>query len=215
MMTICVRTFKYINEAQDSTVKQSGWRLENTPDFDPMCLGYGVVHDAIEHYEEGEAGIENEMMAFGSIYHIRVQGKWWEQFGVGIDADKMMAWDIARFLHEQNFDVKPLPFKDDEIDKALKKFFVAARAHYAERLINFHLIPADTQTMEAFDSACAWMQLGYIRSVNRWNGRRPKVLTKFFNSLTKLVDNLNCTIHDSTLKVIFDTKTLDHQVFVC
>jgi hypothetical protein len=214
-MTICTRIFNYVDETKDSTVKQSGWRLENTPTFDPMNLGYGVIHDAVEHHEAGESGIENEMMAFGAIFHIRVQGKWWDQFGVGIDAGKMMAWDIARFLYEQEFNITPYGFASGVAGKPLSAFFVAAREHYIKRLYTFHEVTAGDAELLAYDNACQWLQAGYERSLNRWNGRKPVALTKFFNALSSLVDNLHSPKHMSTLKVIFDTKTLEHQVYVC
>jgi len=102
-MTQYVREFAYVDELVDKTQKYSGWQLCNTPAFDPMIIPYGVIHDAMEHFTVGESTIEQEMMAIGSLYHIRILGKWWDQFNIDYNPVELVAWDIARFLKEKFF----------------------------------------------------------------------------------------------------------------
>jgi hypothetical protein len=210
-MATYIRSFEFIDREIDFTVKGTGWRMLDTPTFDPLNVAYGVVHDAIEHYEAGEEGIENEMMAFGSIYHIRVQGKWWDQFGMNVNANKMMAWDIARFLHELDFVIAPCPSKTS---KALNDFCVEAFPHYVAQLAKHYSVEEHSdqmvRAMHAFQQACAWMSRGYARSLKRWHGNTPSALTDLFNSLTSLIERVTGK-HGDLLKVSFDTKSLDHK----
>jgi hypothetical protein len=209
-MATCIRSFEFIDREIDFTVKGTGWRMLDTPTFDPLNIAYGVVHDAVEHYEAGESGVENEMMAFGSIYHIRVQGKWWDQFGMNVNANKMMAWDIARFLHELNFVIAPCPSR---ASKELNDFCVEAFQHYTTQLISHYDVrPYSDQmikAMYAFQEACAWMSVGYARSLERWHGNPPSALCSMFNSLSDLIDRVKGK-HGDLLKVSFNTKSLDH-----
>lgn len=214
-MATCIRMFEYVDETKDLTVKGSGWRLIDTPNFDPMAVAYGVVHDALEHHEAGEQGIEAEMMAFGSIYHIRLRGNWWDQFGTNVNASRMMAWDIARFLHEQNFKIQKSPSKPS---KKLNDFFVDSLDYYLDHLEKLYGIgkssPKRIEAILAYESACGWISKGYTRSLKRWQGNPPSALASLFVSLTSMIEKVNVTKHMTKLMVKFNTKTLEHDVSV-
>lgn len=210
-MATHIRSFEFIDENVDLTVKGSGWRLVNTPAFDPLNVGYGIAHDAIEHFQAGEEGIENEMMAFGSIYHIRILGGWWYQFGFNVNPPKMVAWDIARFLHEIDFNIKAC---DTKPSKTMNNFFVEGLQHYIEHLATKYNVPRQSDQMVkaiyAYQTACGWMTKGYTRSKKRWSGHTSEALTNMFNSVSNAIDRVK-GVHGDMLKVIFDTKSLDHK----
>lgn len=207
-MARCERVFEYVENVVNNNGIHSGWRLRESPHFDPMAVPYGVVHDALEHHTPGEDGIENEMMAFGAIYHIRANGGWWNQFGTNVNVDKMMAWDIARFLHDRAFNILPC---DETITKELNRFLVESFPLYLDRLESFHGItpgsPDYVKAMVAFYNAGAWLSKGYTRARKRWHDNSSMSLTGLFNTITDKVASVFGKCGD-VLKIQFDTKTL-------
>jgi len=213
-MAKCVRRFTYIDSNVDTAQRYTGWQLENTPSFDPMAIAYGVTHDALEHHNAGEQGIENEMMAFGALYHIRVLGGWWTQFNTSFDPVRMVAWDMARFLSERQFEIQPCPKKPSRV---LDAMLCRALEYFKEQLERYHGVGKDhtdyVKALHAFYSAGAWLSRGYTRSLKRWHGNTPVALCGMFNSITKKIEGVAYPKHGDTLEITFDTLNLNHSVY--
>lgn len=124
----------------------------------------------------------------------------------------MMAWDMARFLHETDFTIKVC---DSGHTKRLDSFHVKALSFYMEWLTkrtgmdNTH--PDMLKALRAFEQACHWMAVGYDRSLSRWKGHTPKALCELFNSITGKIEGV-VGEHGSKLKVMFDTLSLSNSV---
>lgn len=210
-MTSTVRVFEYIDQTRNPAVRSTGWRLKEAETFDPMSVPYGVTHDVLEHFEANDEGIEQEMLAFGSIYHIRVRGGWWKQHGK-IAACKMMAWDMARFLFETGFTIKACETRHTT---RLDAFLIDALPFYMEWLAKRNGIdkshPDMVKALLAFEQACHWMAVGYDRSLIRWKGHTPKKLCDLFNRITDAIGNVVGT-HGDILKITFDTISLNASV---
>lgn len=210
-MTNTVRVFEYIDQSINHSVRSTGWRLQEATTFDPMPVAYGVTHDVLEHFEADDAGIEQEMQAFGSIYHIRIRGGWWKAHG-SVAACKMLAWDMARFSFETNFTIKTCETRHSN---RLDNFQMKAFPFYLEWLEKRHGInnshPDMVKAILAFEQACHWMSVGYDRSLVRWKGHTPQAICNLFNRITDAVTNV-MGAHGDLLKITFDTVSLNASV---
>jgi hypothetical protein len=210
-MTNTVRVFEYIDQSINPAVRSTGWRLLEATTFDPMSVPYGVTHDVLEHFEANDEGIESEMLAFGSIYHIRVRGGWWAQHG-SVAACKMLAWDMARFLFETGFTIKACETRHT---KRLEAFQMEALPFYTEWLAMRHGIdnthPDMIKALLAFEQACHWMSVGYDRSLSRWKGHTPKAICGLFNRITDAVGKV-IGAHGDVIRITFDTISLNASV---
>lgn len=213
-MEDCIRRFSYIDNNVDTSQRYKGWQLENTPNFDPMDVAYGVTHDALEHHNPGEEGIENEMMAFGALYHIRVLGGWWDQFNLAFDPEMMVAWDMARFLSERDYDIAD---NGAGLPPSIDAMLCRVLEHYKVRLATHHKVYKDNpdyvKALHAFRKAGSWLSEGYLRSLNRWKGHNPKQLCDLFNSITHGIERIMTPRHGDVLEIRFNTENLNHKVY--
>lgn len=91
-------TFKW---ALDDDFGEFGWVPIDQPKFN-ASRGMGVAHDTLEHFDVASGTLEEELMAFGSIFYIRVQsGHLMERNPYSTSPGEVLAGDLSRFLTDQ------------------------------------------------------------------------------------------------------------------
>jgi hypothetical protein len=210
-----LRIFKYIDHKSATMMGYSngGWQFECMPTFDPG-VHYTVSHDALEHFTNKEGSIEQECLAFGSMYHIRVLGGYWHHPGsnyFGGHEAEVLADEMSRFLYDANFNVKSVEqiIPEDMVGfcKEFKQCIISDLEQ--DNKIGDH---NKEHIYKAIDNAIKWMCKGVQRSFKRWHGHAPKELCELFMSIANKVSQHAHPYDGQRLYLNFDTQTLEHSV---
>lgn len=215
-MSIQTRKFVYVDKG---FFDPCGWRMADRPHFD-VCHSLWVVgHDTFEHNDADTDTLEDEFMAFGSVYLIRVRGKWngWDS----IDHAVHSWWnDFSYFLNKRQWTVAEC----DELipeDEEAREFFNKLYA-YGDNMLNV-LFPYAGQEREltqrriALQNALCWTFKGYKRALALWGNNEPKdIMSMFSTTLDRLshgtYGGATPVVDGDTLSIMFNTETLDVHV---
>lgn len=213
-MTVVIREFTYIDANIEATnYGGSGWKLTNMPTFDPCHSEHVVCHDAFEHHPDDLPNIEHEMMAFGAIYFIRVNGDWSAFKNDWRGVHGVMFADINLFLGEQSKWV--ISDCDEPICGELVSHYYRQMDKLKESLNSALLIDTLPQALSALERAFKWISKGYLRATKRWEGYTSAQVCKLFEDTTKEIEEISRKHdrkHGDRLTVKFDTKRLKSTV---
>lgn len=186
-MSTLTRRFTWTNHSETGLI---GWLPVACAD-DPLFLpsmGLGVAHDTLEHFSM-DGSMEDECLAFGSLYFIR------------IETGRLRDFEHARFTPAQTFgsDLCEMFRSNDYADLKdpgrvlpslnTSDMWTHRDAMRLEFIRMVHSEGADDGVFEVseyrtaeevatfeqsigewFDRAFLWMTLGYRKAMRRWNG---------------------------------------------
>jgi hypothetical protein len=213
-----IRVFNYVTTDSDRNVDWNGWRMEGMPHFDPS-VGMAVAHDSLEHFPNTQKdSLVDEMLAFGSIFRNRVQGGYWQNNNYWRDSqDKMLGYDILRFLSEHQWHIS---FCETRMSTHVKKMLLNKEQFkdmvhgeqwddsweedgYQESLNN---------AWKTYIHAMRWVSVGYRMAQERWGSHNPYDVTCMFQDIEREVDAIKFAEAGDKLEVKFNIKDLSYQV---
>ncbi|UUZ75477.1 hypothetical protein LP414_27565 [Polaromonas sp. P1(28)-13] len=87
---------------EDQELGGEGWIMKGQPTFN-ASRGLGIVHDTLEHFANRYGSITDEMLAFGSILRVRVEGGFFcRQYNP--NPAFHLSGDLARMMEKLRFD---------------------------------------------------------------------------------------------------------------
>lgn len=165
--------------AEHQEFGMNGWRMLGAPNADPLP-GMAVAHDCMEHFPDGDMGVEDELMALGASIHVREFTRNMHSLGAncGSDLRDVLAhvWYEGMSLRDPG---RTLPIDcEDELDDALKA--LTDEAKYDEDLEK-RLTPEIKRFIRG------WMRRGYRAAVRRWHGVQTRSI---FDEIEREADRL-------------------------
>lgn len=210
-----VRTFTYVTTESDRNAEWEGWRMEGMPHFDPSAP-LAVAHDSLEHFPKtGVDGLEDEMLAFGAIAFIRVDGGYWYTQGdgrYGGHEDEVLAYDIVRFIAERGWYVAPCSrrisgtIKDLTVSRG--KFNKIVEGEQFDEWDGYERQKA----WDAYKTCMRWAAVGYAMAKRRWGAHHPEEVCWLFRCIEKDVTAIKDVDPGDRLEVKFDISTLRYRV---
>lgn len=186
-----VREFEW---AEDEELGGEGWMLKGAPYGFNVAFGLGVAHDTLEHFPNKYGGIENEMLAFGSIMYLRAEGGYWYNVGSFRSPAESMASDVYKFLVEdQELQIQPRKTRKLEEDSEPELVLADMETEFCKlwESEGYHGDPHERWTLEeglqAFRKAADWIRTGYRMAVARYPGH-PSEWAYLFDQMVREVD---------------------------
>lgn len=218
-----IQTRKFVLKNVNSYHIKYGWRMEDRPHFDPCHQHFVVCHDTFEHHEDDVDALEDEMLAFGSVFYIRCGEARWPRWETHNDMIRSLYTDINYFLKERKWEIKEcntlLPA--DPVLSALVRDFM----EYASKRERTNLTPRDwltweynyaamdtaeyTKRMTAYQNALCWTFIGYVRAKARWGMHSQRDVLSMFTTVTEVLNKYSDGTEDDSLSITFDTETLE------
>lgn len=205
--------FHYI---EDQELGGMGWIPIKQPKFN-ASTGFGVAHDTMEHFTL-DGTVESEIMAFGSIFYIRVEtGVIHERNFSGRSAGEILAGDISGFFGRAWSDdgrssvLKAYEGRPRHLDSCLEHDLEECTRH-AMRLLRDEIgdygsatewtdFRAANPSIE--DNLKRWIRAGYWKCKARYKGASCHDLGDAYRQLAEQVnaikypdegDRLRCTV---------------------
>lgn len=203
-----------------------GWLQKNMPHFDPVNSPFGLVHDVMEHLDDGD-DLSDEWQAFGAMLYIRAQGSYWEGNGNPHPPAYHMASDVVRFLCETRGGGKQADNLTERLDDEDAESIISAISAEVARQLpgeweSMHDEEIDAECMAGdIDNALAWMRTGYKRAVKVYDGFCPDELAWTFAEMERDLSKheafrQNGSMEDfapgDVLRVSIDTDTLRYTI---
>jgi len=212
------RTFDYVDAAIDRNAEWSGWRMTGMDHFDPG-ESFTLVHDALEHFTNNETTLEQEMMAFGSMFLIRVLGGWWHRenaYHAGREAE-IMASEIIRFLAESGWKIESR--KGCQIHEDMRDYVLDREAIQHEILANEYNEHrgwvSQAHAYNAYIQCMRWASKGYAKACKRWKDSRPYQLCDLFCGIQRKVEQYQKQgEHGDRMTIQWCNKSLEYRVYV-
>ncbi len=145
-----------------------------------MRPGYGltVAHDTLEHFKM-DCSMEDEMLAFGSIWYIRMEcGRIQNYKTVFRPNEDIMASDIHDVFRDNLYaDLKPKACgfsENTEFLRGAKEKIRERFMHYAmndDREVTDDITDFEAYAAAWFETAFAWIHHGYCKARKRWAGK--------------------------------------------
>lgn len=190
---------------EDAEYGGFGWVPAEQPKFN-ASKGFGVAHDTLEHFDLKAGTLEEELMAFGSIFYIRVDtGLMMERNIFAKSPGEILSGDISRFLRDRWSEVqgrvlKPFtgrPRHLDDLESDLDEAVLEAKKELREHEF-------DPDDWRAFNNANPtvwedlrrWIRAGYWKCKRRYRGVRNYELASAFCQIEREVDRISADIHD-------------------
>jgi hypothetical protein len=214
-----LRVFEYVDSDQDMQFEWSGWRLQGMEHFEPASASQVVAHDTLEHFHKHENGLHYEMMAFGSVVHIRARGGWWyrNQFWEGREIERLQV-ELLEFLMKDHFVIEDC---NEELDEEIQRELLS-EARIEEECSNGNTWDQSDfdeyykpEFYERFVTAMRWVSRGIRMAQKRWEGWTSHEVCDFFRLLSDTIENnrtIKHAMHGDKLEIRFDNKTMDLSI---
>lgn len=195
---------------EDQEFGGHGWIPVDQPKFN-ASQGFGVAHDTMEHFNLKAGTFEEELMAFGSIFYIRVgPGHLMASNRYTQSPGKVLAGDLSRFLMEQWYQgarqvVQPyngrprhMPDLEGDLDEAM---------HHTMRMLRDEL--GDEREFSDFkranptikDDMRRWIRAGYWKCKARYGEVSEWRLAEAFDIIQAKVDQVRYAEEGDRLRV--------------
>ena len=212
-----VRKFTWVTPEYDRNAEWAGWLMQGQEgNFDPMFEGYGVAHDVLEHFTDHDSGIEDEMMAFGSIFYIRVDGGY--SFN-GYSGLKNLLYEIVTFLAENSFKIRPLHgcrINETVRDNTLALFDHDDIQGVLRDELDLRCLPPTVTLSDAHNAllhALRWVSKGYAKAKRRFGSWHSYHALGLFQGIADKVDHYREFAEAGDILTIrWCNKTLDFKV---
>lgn len=212
-----VRIFEWVDETIDRNADWSGWRMKGMEHFDPG-QSFTIAHDALEHFTADETTLEQEMMALGSMFLIRVLGGWWgrENSRWAGDEGNIIADDVLRFLAERNWVVQErrgCSINEDMRDYVLDRETIQYKIEMEDYHTNYDGYESPEQAYNLYIQCMRWISKGYAKARKRWGDNLPYQLCDLFCNIQRKVEEYKHAEHGDTLTIQFSCQSLEYKVY--
>ena len=161
---------------EDSEFGTDGWIPKANLDFNAMN-GMGVAHDTMEHFNLGEGTLEEEFLAFGSMFYIRVEGGYFHNYTRShLRPVDHLSSDLAKFsiekfwqgnglvLNDMTWRPRHLEFWENDLEELVQETM---------RLIRSEMDEPDYRVFRRVNPNFESLLKRWIR--RGWNWNRPSV----------------------------------------
>lgn len=157
--------------AEDHEFGNTGWRLENKPEFNAATDGRLVAHDCIEHFANDDGSVEAELMALGAALYGRCN------MGQDVTTEGLASDMLFTCRDGVRSPGRTQKIEDEwALEEMSEKFLQYADG---EEIIN----PAKTLA-----NALGWIRKGYRKAAKRYFSSLRMV--EMFNDIERFVNNI-------------------------
>jgi len=181
---------------EDKEYGSDGWIPKAMPTFNAM-RGLGVAHDVMEHSEITAGTLEEEVMAFGAMIYVRMDGGYFHYKPTMYHRpSEIMPSDLAQFTQERFWNkskvLADMPWRprhidgwEEELVEVVNKTMKALREEFfsAEQMLDFRI--ANPRFKELL---LRWMRKGYWRARKRYRRTASYNLSHTFHEIEQVVD---------------------------
>lgn len=201
---------------EDEEYGGMGWIPIKQPKFN-ASEGLGVAHDTMEHFTL-DGSMEDEIMAFGSIFYIRVEtGLLLQNDYSGYSPGEILASDISRFFRDAWWNdvttvLKPYvgrprhlePYLERDLEELCAETVRVLRAEFHEDTDgddSWWIFKA--KNLDLTQRLKRWIRAGYWKCKARYRGASCHDLAEAFDTIVREVsdikypdegDRLRCTV---------------------
>lgn len=182
--------------AEDRELGGHGWIPQVQPNFN-ASQGFGVAHDTLEHFDLKAGTLEEELMAFGSIFYIRVDsGHLMGRSPYARSAGYILAGDLCRFLQDhwwlqggrvlRAYEGRPrhMPDLEGDLDEAIHETMRQLREEMDDK--DYREFKQANPTIK--DDLRRWIRAGYWKCKARYGGVAGWRLAEAFDIIERKVD---------------------------
>jgi hypothetical protein len=203
---------------EDEEYGGMGWIPLKQPKFN-ASEGLGVAHDTMEHFTL-DGTMEEEMLAFGSIFYIRVEtGLLLQNNYSGYSPGKILAGDVSGFFRNAwgegaNRILKPYQGRPRHLESYLEHDLEELCLHAMRQLrdeIGDYGTATEWQDFRAAnpsieDNLKRWIRAGYWKCKARYRGASCHDLADAFDTLVRKVKDIKCPDYGDRLRCTVQVK---------
>jgi hypothetical protein len=195
---------------EDRELGGHGWIPVDQPNFN-ASQGFGVAHDTLEHFDLKAGTLEEELMAFGSIFYIRVDsGHMMGRSPMARSPGYIMAGDLCRFLCDawwrgehrvlKAYQGRPrhMPDLEADLDEAIHETMKQLRDELDDEQA-YRDFKRANPTIK--DDLRRWIRAGYWKCKARYGGAPGWRLAEAFDAIEQAVDRHNYAEEGDRLRV--------------
>lgn len=199
----------------DSEFGMDGWIPKDNPTFNASA-GLGVAHDAMEHFDLKAGTLEEEILAFGSIFYIRVVGGYFHNYTrSALTPADQLSGDLSRFavdhfwrtnkgrvLSDPGIRPRHIDGWEDELEETAVETIAQIRsdlddAEYRE----FRRANPDFKALLK-----RWIRRGYAMCAKKYQRVEPHRLSDTFADIERSVEEIKYAEHGDELSVTIRIK---------